>query len=47
MSVAEQTVGLELADSSINTVDQLVRLGLKNLKASSTVDDKWQTKNRA
>ena len=40
MSVAEQTVGLELADSSINTVDQLVRLGLKNLKASSTVDDK-------
>ena len=40
MSVGEQAVALGLADSSINTVDQFVRRGLKNLKTFSIVDGK-------
>lgn len=40
MSVGEQAAALELANSSVNTVEQTVRRGLKNLKAFSTVDGK-------
>lgn len=38
MSVGEQAAALELASSSVNTVEQFVRQGLKNLKAFATVD---------
>jgi len=40
MSVGEQAAALELADNSVNRVEQSVRQGLKNLKALSTADGK-------
>lgn len=40
MSVGGRALALEFADSSISTVDQFVRRGLKNLKTFSTVDGK-------
>jgi len=40
MSVGGRALALGFADSSISTVDQFVRRGLKNLKTFSTVDGK-------
>jgi (2S)-methylsuccinyl-CoA dehydrogenase len=44
MSVGEQVAALELADSSVNLVEQLVCQGLKNLKSFSTVNGKLDGK---
>jgi len=44
MSLGEQTAALELADSSVNTVEPFVRRALKNLRVACTVNGKLDGK---